>query len=100
MISTMPIESRRTFQVPPTRLPFVNGEIAQINFKGQPHLVSAVWGGPDPGGSIYFWNTLTGSHEMRRLPNRIPGAYMVKRGPDDKLYLGCGNGDLLRYDPA
>ncbi len=25
---------------------------------------------------------------------------MLKTGPDGRLYIGCGNGDLQRYDPA
>src|SRR3954454_11587575 len=93
----MPI---RSFRVPDTRLPFVNGQIAQVNFKGEPHLVSAVWSGEDPGGRIYFWNPLTGSHDNRKLPAPIPGAYMLATAPDGRLYLGCGNGDLARYDPT
>src|SRR5437764_4448268 len=91
--------SIHSFRVPDTRLPFVNGQIAQVKFKDQPHLVSAVWAGEDPGARIYFWNPLTGSHDSRKLPEKIPGAYMVATGSDGRLYLGCGNGDLVRYDP-
>ena len=44
LISATLIESTRTYEVPETRLPFVNGEIAQVDFQGTPHLVSGVWG--------------------------------------------------------
>jgi hypothetical protein len=87
---------RRT--VPDSRLPFVNAEIAQVRFDGEPHLVSSIWGG-DSGGRIYFWNPDTGSHHERRLPDGVPGAYMLKTASDGTLYLGCGNGDLRTYDP-
>jgi hypothetical protein len=87
----------RRYPVPETRMPFVNAEIAQVDVQGTPHLVSSVWGGHD-NGRLYFWNPETGAHFMRRLPSPIPGAYMLKTGADGGLYLGCGNGDLVRYD--
>ncbi len=89
----------RRYPIPESRLPFANTEIAQIDFQGQPHLVSSIWGG-NAGGRLYFWNPDTGSRAMRPLPCGIPGAYMIKTGPDGRLYLGCGNGDLIRYDPV
>ena len=88
----------RKWAVPESRLPFVNAEIAKTTFQGEPHLVSSIWGGGS-GGRIFFWNPDTGSHAMRMLPEGIPGAYMLKPGPDGKLYLGCGNSDLVRYNP-
>ncbi len=94
----VPMHQRRTYQVPETRLPFVNGEIAQVDFKGSRHLVSAIWGGSDLGGRIYLWNPDTGSHHVRPLPRGVPGAYMLKTASDGRLYLGCGNGDLVRFD--
>jgi hypothetical protein len=93
------MSSRRVFQVPPTRLPFINGEIAQLKIKGEPHLVSGIWGNEYAGGRIYFWNPLTGSHFMRPMPKPSPGVYMLQPGPDGRLYLGDGRGDLYRYDP-
>ncbi len=90
---------RRMYKVPETRLPFVNGEVSEIEFEGRPHLVSAVWGDRHAGGRIYFWDPLSGKHAMRPLPQGSPGAYMVRPGPDGKLYLGDGKGDLHRYDP-
>lgn len=86
-------------KIPDTRLPFVNTEISEINFLGERCLVSSIWAGA-AGGRLYFWNLDTGTHAYRVLPNGIGGAYMLKEGPDGKLYVGCGNGDLLRYDPA
>jgi hypothetical protein len=85
-------------RAPDSRLPFVNAEIAQIIFASEPHLVSSIWGGGS-GGRIYFWNPDTGSHFERRLPESVPGAYMLKTGSDGNLYLGCGNGDLVVFDP-
>jgi streptogramin lyase len=85
--------------LPPTRLPFVNAEIATVTFEGEPHLVSSIWGGTSAG-RIFFWSPETRSQGMRILPGGIPGAYMLKSGPDGKLYLGCGGGELVRYDPA
>ena len=88
----------KRYQIPESRLPFVNAEIEKSTFGGSPHLVSSIWGGSG-GGRLYFWNPDTGSHVMRKLPEGIPGAYMLRTGPDGKLYLGCGNGDLIRYNP-
>src|SRR5438552_5455938 len=87
----------KSFQVPDTRLPFINGEIAQVNFQNQPHLVSGIWGNANAGGRIYFWNPLTGTHAMRMMPKPSPGVYMLQTGPDGKLYLGDGRCDLYRY---
>lgn len=87
----------KRYQIPDTRLPFVNTEVAQVNVKGTPFLVSSIWGGSS-GGKLYFWNPDTREQFMRELPDGVPGAYMLKTGPDAKLYLGCGNGDLCRYD--
>ena len=88
----------KTWNVPDSRLPFVNAEVAKVEFRGEPHLVSSIWGG-GAGGRLYFWNPETRSHAVRMLPEGIPGAYMLKPGPEGKLYLGCGNGDLVRYNP-
>lgn len=87
------------YPIPETRLPFVNTVITETAFAGEPALVSSVWVGAG-GGRIYFWNPDTGIKAERKLPEGIPGAYMLKQGPDGRLYLGCGNGDLVRYDPA
>ena len=88
----------RRWRVPESRLPFVNAEIAQVRFQGEPHLVSSIWGG-EGGGRIYFWNPDTGIRAERPLPDGIPGAYMLKTAADGRLYLGCGRGELVRYDP-
>jgi hypothetical protein len=90
------VPSRR-YRIPDTRLPFINAEIAEVNFRGAPHLVSSIYGGGS-GGRLYFWNPDTGSRAMRPLPDGLPGAYMLKAGPDGTLYLGCAGGDLRRYD--
>jgi len=90
----------RVFQVPPTRLPFINGEIAQLTINNEPHLVSAIWGNDYAGGRLYFWNPLTNSHFMRPMPKPSPGVYMLQTAPDNRLYLVDGRGDLYRYDPA
>jgi hypothetical protein len=86
------------YRIPPTRLPFVNGEIAQVRIRDANYLVSAVWGG-DAGGKLYFWNPQTHEHFMRELPRGVPGAYMLKMAVDGRLYIGDGHGDLHRYDP-
>jgi hypothetical protein len=87
----------RRYTIPDSRLPFVNAEVERTTFQGQPHLVSSIWGGA-VGGRIYFWNPDTGSKGMRHLPDGVPGAYMLRTAGDGCLYLGCGNGDLIRYD--
>lgn len=92
----MPEPSR--FSIPDTRLPFVNTEITQTRFQGGDALVTSIWGGT-AGGAIFFWRPEQGYLGKRILPNEIPGAYMLKQGPDGNLYLGCGNGDLIRYRP-
>src|ERR1044072_1168242 len=89
----------RSSRVPDPRLPFVNGEVSQVNFQGKPHLVSGVWAS-EAGGRIYFWNPETKTHDMRMLPAGVPGAYMLKTAVDGKLYMGDGKGDLHCYDPA
>ena len=91
--------SIRRYDIPHSRLPFINAEVEQVVFEGADHLVSSVWGG-STGGRIYFWNPDTGSRGMRKLPEGIPGAYMLRAAADGCLYLGCGNGDLIRYDPV
>ncbi len=87
--------------IPETRLPFINTEIAETTFQGEKCLVSSVWG-EMAGGRLYFWNPETGFHDCRPLPDALRGggAYMLKQGPDGKLYVGRGNGDLYRYDPT
>ena len=89
----------KRYPIPHSRLPFINAEVARAWFLGDIHLVSSVWGGSS-GGRIYFWNPDTGSRGMRELPEGIPGAYMLRTAADGCLYLGCGNGDLIRYDPV
>src|SRR5436190_1320041 len=90
---------RRVYKVPETRLPFINGEVAEIEFQGKRQLVSGIWGGGYAGGRIYFWDPIARTHAMRMLPKGSPGAYMIRPGPDEKLYIGDGKGDLHRYDP-
>ncbi|MDE2999389.1 MAG: hypothetical protein OXU79_09980 [Gemmatimonadota bacterium] len=90
--------SVRRYPIPHSRLPFINAEVAQVSFQGADHLVSSIWGGSS-GGRIYFWNPDSGSKGFRVLPDGIPGAYMLRTAADGCLYLGCGNGDLIRYDP-
>jgi 6-phosphogluconolactonase (cycloisomerase 2 family) len=89
----------KRYDIPHSRLPFVNAEIERTEFAAEPHLVSSIWGGT-PGGKIYFWNPDTGSKAVRDLPDGLPGAYMLRTGSDGSLYLGCGNGDLYRYVPS
>ncbi|MSS71863.1 MAG: hypothetical protein EXS64_10280 [Candidatus Latescibacteria bacterium] len=90
----------RRFRIPDSRLPFINAEIAQVTFQGQPHLVSSIVGGA-PGGRLYFWNPDTGACGVRQLPKGASSAYMIRPASDGRLYLGCGpGGDLLRYDPV
>lgn len=91
--------SVRRYPIPHSRLPFINAEVEQVWFQGADHLVSSVWGGSS-GGRIYFWNPDSGSKGFRVLPDGIPGAYMLRTAADGCLYLGCGNGDLIRYDPV
>ncbi len=91
--------SIRRYAIPHSRLPFINAEVEQVSFQGEDHLVSSVWGGSS-GGRIYFWNPESGSKGLRSLPEGIPGAYMLRTAADGCLYLGCGNGDLVRYDPV
>jgi hypothetical protein len=91
--------ARRVFKVPDTRLPFINGEITQVEFQGKPHVVSGVWAGTLAGARIYFWDPVGKTQAMRALPKESPGVYMLKTGPDGRLYLGDGKGDLYRYDP-
>ncbi len=91
--------SIKRYAIPHSRMPFINAEVAKVQFRGDVHLVSSIWGGSS-GGRIYFWNPDTGSRGMRELPGGIPGAYMVRTAADGCLYLGCGNGDLIRYDPV
>ena len=93
------MNSIRRYTIPDSRLPFVNAEVERTTFQGQPHLVSSIVGG-GAGGRLYFWNPDTGSKGMRHLPEGVPGVYMLRTAADDCLYLGCGNGDLVRYDPA
>ena len=89
----------KRYPIPHSRLPFINAEVTRVRFLGDDHLVSSVWGGSS-GGRIYFWNPDTRSRGMRELPEGIPGAYMLRTAADGCLYLGCGNGDLIRYDPV
>jgi hypothetical protein len=92
------VDLKPKYRIPATRLPFVNGEIAQVEYQGQSCLVSAIWGGA-LGGRLFFWNPVNGFHAMRELPKGVPGAYMLKTAVDGRLYIGDGNGDLHRYDP-
>ena len=87
------------YQIPPTRLPFVNGQIAQLRIRDTDFLVSAIWGGK-MGGKLYFWNPETHQHFMRELPAGAPGAYFLESAQDGRLYIGDGRGDLHRYDPG
>ncbi len=86
------------YQIPETRLPFVNAEIAEIDIDGRTHLVSSIYGAGN-GGRIYIFDPDTGKSFHRRLPEPIGGAYMLRTGPDGRLYLGCSEGSLIVYDP-
>jgi outer membrane protein assembly factor BamB len=89
------------YQIPETLLPFVNTEIAEIEVDGRLHLVSSTWGGRNFG-RIYLFDPDTGRSIWRRLPDavgRTGGAYMLRTGPDGRLYIGCGEGSLVVYDP-
>jgi len=92
------MDTFRKYPVPDTRLPFVNTEIEVIERSGVPFAVTASFGGAS-GGALFFFNPDTGEHFRRRMPEGIPGAYVLRKGPDGHLYLGAGNGDLLRYRP-
>ncbi len=88
----------RKYQIPETRLPFVNTEIPEVEFQGRLHLVSSIWGGRN-GGRIYLFDLDTGRSVCRPLPEGMPGAYMLRTASDGRLYLGCGEGSLAVYDP-
>jgi len=88
----------RRWPIPPSRLPFVNQDVTPIQFRSSPGIVSSVWGGPQ-GGRIYVWNPDTHEAQESCLPERVMGAYMLKTAPDGRLYLGGGNGELMRCDP-
>ncbi|MDY7011732.1 MAG: hypothetical protein SVV80_13425 [Planctomycetota bacterium] len=88
----------RKYQIPDTRLPFINGEIAEIQMDGQPRLVSSVRSADDDG-RIYIFDPQTGESIYRRMPDGICGAYMLRTAADGCLYLGCGEGSLVVYDP-
>jgi dienelactone hydrolase len=96
VVAAATVPATKTYRVPETRLPFVNGEIAQVNFQGKAHLVSAVWAA-SAGGRLYFWDPVSKTQAMRMLPAGAPGAYMLKTAADGNLYIGDGNGDLHRY---
>ena len=85
------------YQIPETRLPFVNAEIAELEVGGQVRLVSSIAG--DDCGRIYIFDPATGESLCRHLPDGIGGAYMLRTGPDGLLYLGCSEGSLVVYDP-
>ena len=86
------------YQIPETPLPFVNAEIAEIDINGRVHLVSSIYGGGN-GGRIYIFDPETGKSICRELPEGISGAYMLRPASDGRLYLGCGEGSLVAYDP-
>lgn len=88
----------RKYQIPQTRLPFVNAEIAEVIFNGRPHLVSSTYS-HTYGGRIYIFDPETGESTYRLLPDNIDGAYMLRTAPDGRLYLGCCEGSLIVYDP-
>ena len=88
----------RRYRIPDSRLPFVNTELTETRFQGRPHLVSSVVGGAE-GGRLYFWDPDSGNRACRPLPRGIAAAYMLRPDAEGRLYLGCSNGDLLRYDP-
>lgn len=92
------MEPVRTFPVPVTRLPIVNTGIETVERSGIPFAVTASFGA-DSGGNLFFFNPDTGEHFRRPLPEGVPGAYVLRKDFDGLLYLGAGNGDLLRYRP-
>src|SRR3990172_12290907 len=71
----------RSFPVPPSRMPFVNAEFAQVETPRGTRLVSSVWGGQGKS-RLYLLDPLTGDFEERLLPGGEPGAYMLQTGPD------------------
>jgi len=85
--------------VPHSRLPFVNAEFAEVHTPNGVRLVTSIWGGKD-NGIIFLIDPMTGECERKLLPEGEPGAYMLQTGPDGRLYLGGGNGNLFRYDPT
>lgn len=76
----------------------MNTEITELNVRGNVRLVSSIWGANN-GGRLYVINPQTGESFWRRLPEGIPGAYMLRTAGDGRLYLGCGEGSLAVYDP-
>lgn len=82
---------------PTSRLPFINAEIAHVRRGGREALLSSIWGGPG-GGRLVLWEPESREVVQYELPDDIPGAYMLSPGPEGRLYVGCGNGDLLRLD--
>ncbi len=88
-----------SYPIPDTRMPFVNAEFAVLERNGRICLAATVWAGKGFG-RIFFIDPWTGKSEMRPLPCDEPGAYMLQTGPDGRLYIGSGTGNLYRYDPA
>ena len=79
MPAPVTLDTAKRYRIPPTRLPFVNTEIAQVKFGGEDHLVSSIYGGAS-GGRLYFWHPEKRTHAMRQMPEGVSGAYMLKRG--------------------
>ena len=88
----------RSFPVPPTRIPFVNSQFARFERNGKPWLITGMWGGVNKG-RVYLIDPQTGESLMRPLPDGEPGVYMLRTGPDGRVYLGSGTGKLYCYDP-
>lgn len=97
-MTTSTMTNVRRWPIPHSRLPFTNQDVTPIQFRGAPGLVSSVWGGHQ-GGRIYAWNPDTHESAEFVLPEKTPGAYMLQTASDGRVYLGAGNGDLLRFDP-
>jgi hypothetical protein len=92
------MEPQISLPVPPSRVPFVNTELAIVARHGKTLLTIGTWMGKGAG-RIYFIDPETGESTMRLLPDGEPGAYMLQTAGDGRLYIGGGAGGLFRYDP-
>ena len=88
----------QSFKIPPTRLSFLDSEIAVLKRGGETWLATSFWGGPG-NGRILLIDPQNGDQEERPLPEKESGAAVLKTGPDGRLYLAGYAGNLFRFDP-
>ncbi|HYF51216.1 MAG TPA: hypothetical protein VEJ63_17510, partial [Planctomycetota bacterium] len=87
-----------SFQIPESRTPFPNTELAIVTRRGKKWLAIGNVGAVGSG-RIYFIDPQNGDCEFRTMPEFERGAYMLQTAVDGKLYLGGINGSLSCYDP-